>query len=267
MSIQAVSWVLDDENVPGIARLVLISLANHADAKTGHCWPSVATIAKEAKISPRSVHTYLGALRRNGYIMIESGRSNVGTQRSNNYWILFDREKTEWEFNQTEDKNDRKILNTSAPDSHIEDSEETQIQPLDCEPRADLADGISAPACRQEPSESQPSESIPREESERRPAAMRPAPYDPKARKEEQARLKAAEQARKPKMVPVIQGTRWWAAWLRHGHKPSLVTNIISQGQSKRGWYFPSQLPPNSTGPPIEGAELADELDETEAVE
>lgn len=254
MSIQAVAWVLEDENVPGFARLVLISLANHADNKTGHSWPSVATIAKEAKISPRSVHTYLGALRRNGYIDIESGRHKAGAARSNNYWIRFDRPNDPWVFNKTND-------DQCAPDSHIGGSEDEETQPLDCEPAADIADGISANRLQTKPSLLEPSESSNTDSSEPAPKAPLPVPpiqpqvqappgFDPTARQAELARQQAAEEARSKRMMPVIEGSEPWKAWITHGHKPSLVTTIIINGRHDRGWYFKSLFPPKSTGPP-----------------
>ncbi len=254
MSIQAVAWVLEDENVPGFARLVLISLANHADNKTGHSWPSVATIAKEAHISQRSVHTYLGALRRNGYIDVESGRTKAGKARSNNYWILFDRPKEPWIFNKKDD-------DQCAPDSHIGDSEDDTAQPVDCESPAHIADGISANSLQSKPSLTEPSESFPVEGRDPPPAPhpvavvsppqVQPRGFDPNARKVEQARLQAAEEARsKKQMFPVIQGTKSWEAWIAHGHKPTLLTTVIVNGKHHRGWYFPTLFPPRSTGPP-----------------
>lgn len=50
MSIQAVAWVLDSSQSRGLARLVLIALANHANEEQV-CWPSQRTIAREAGIS------------------------------------------------------------------------------------------------------------------------------------------------------------------------------------------------------------------------
>lgn len=61
MTIQAVAWVLEHEaTTTGTARLVLLSLANHANEQ-GEAWPSVATIQREANVAlPRTVQ---GALR------------------------------------------------------------------------------------------------------------------------------------------------------------------------------------------------------------
>lgn len=48
MSVQAIAWVLDHCPVRGTDRLVLLSLANHADPTGANAWPSLPTIAREA---------------------------------------------------------------------------------------------------------------------------------------------------------------------------------------------------------------------------
>lgn len=271
MSIEAVGWALK-QDIPGTPKLVLVALCNYADEETGHCWPSTQKIAKLASCSRRSVFTYLAALRRNGFINIQSAKRKSGEQRSNNYWVLFDRQPAKWEFVKgaihAEDPLD--IVDNdenNTPDAPSNNESKSEIQPQECAPDSHLAPGEGAPiAPHIEPSRIYPSESLRTEESERRPSAMRTAHHDPTARRQHQAKIKAAEQARKPKMQPVIQGTDAWAAWLRHGHKPTLVTTIIMKnGEAKRGWYFPDLYPPKSTGPPIEGAEFADELEDETA--
>jgi hypothetical protein len=265
MSAQAMGWALK-QKIPGTAKLVLYSLCNYADHRTGHCWPSVEIIAEEASCSRRSVFTYLAALQRNGYVEIQSAKRKTGEQRSNNYWVIFDRDDTPWDFG--------KGANTAGDPLDIVENEEkdTEFAPSNNESKienqptggadsAHLAHGPGANSAPHiEPLRIYPSESLRTEESERRPSAMRTAHHDPTARKKDQARFRAAEQARKPTMVPVIEGTRAWAAWLRDGHRPGLVATVIVNGERKRGWYFPSLFPPNSTGPPIE--ELAVELDD-----
>jgi hypothetical protein len=54
MSIQAVAWVLTHSRSRGIDRLVLISIANHADAELV-AWPSMRTIADEAGVAAGTV--------------------------------------------------------------------------------------------------------------------------------------------------------------------------------------------------------------------
>lgn len=68
MSIQAVAMVLAlGPEVRGAARLVLVSLANHA-GDTGECWPSTDTIAREAGCHPDTVRDAVLWLVENGYI-------------------------------------------------------------------------------------------------------------------------------------------------------------------------------------------------------
>lgn len=55
MSIQAIAWVLEESESEGLARLVLLAVANHADAQGWNAWPSVAQIGVEARVSRRTV--------------------------------------------------------------------------------------------------------------------------------------------------------------------------------------------------------------------
>lgn len=61
MSIQAVGWVLDNSASRGVDRLVLISLANHANA-SDLCWPAQRTIAREAGIALGTVSNAVARL-------------------------------------------------------------------------------------------------------------------------------------------------------------------------------------------------------------
>lgn len=53
MSVQALSWVLDKSKSRLAARLVLLSIANHADQDGNNAWPKIPTIAREAHVSER----------------------------------------------------------------------------------------------------------------------------------------------------------------------------------------------------------------------
>ena len=46
MSIKAVSWALELYIPDMAAKLVLVALADFADAKTGECFPTIETLAK-----------------------------------------------------------------------------------------------------------------------------------------------------------------------------------------------------------------------------
>ena len=97
MSIQAVGWALEQE-LPAGPKLVLVAIANHANHADGYCWLNAETIAKEASCKPRSVYRFGAALIRNGFLRREKKRGSDGRQRSNDYWILFNREAAKWDW-------------------------------------------------------------------------------------------------------------------------------------------------------------------------
>jgi hypothetical protein len=272
MGIESVGWALR-QKLPGTAKLVLIALCNHADDDTGHCWPSADLIARHASCSRRSVFTYLAALRRNGYVEYQSARRPTGEQRSNNYWVLFDRPDIKWVFAPKDepldvdsDAVDNSVDNTEFAPS--DDCEQQETQPRDSVESTRFALGQSATGCTLlEPSELEPSESSTRLGAETPPPKH--LARDPQAlasaRQQSQGRLQASEEARsKNQVVPVIEGTESWKAWVAHGHKPTLTCNLVVKGRPDRGWYFRTLWPPRSTGPPdpVPGCEFADEFED-----
>lgn len=81
MSIQAVAWVLDHSQSRGLARLVLISLANHAHKDTAECYPAQRTIAAEAGISLGAVSVQIQTLIELGELsVIEAGGPRTATR-------------------------------------------------------------------------------------------------------------------------------------------------------------------------------------------
>src|SRR5271154_3447776 len=81
MSIMAVSWVLEQSKATGAARLVLLSIANHASEDGDSCWPSIRTIAREANLSERAVQYALPSLERLGELRLERGTGRGHTHR------------------------------------------------------------------------------------------------------------------------------------------------------------------------------------------
>ncbi len=263
MSIQAVAWALN-QKIPGTNKLVLIALANYADEETGHCWPSVEKIANQASCSPRSVHSYIGALRRNGFLDVRSGRTKTGTVRTNDYWLLMDRLPAPWDA----------VRGIKSDDQDPEeDTPQVENPSQDISANlADFADGISANTLPTKHQESNHQESFPVEgrpepppgaRSEPRPVAvvsppqaLPPSGFDPNARKAEQARLQAAEEAREPKAPQfAFEGSKPYLSWKAHKEQTlkrpwNLVTTTILNGKHCRGWWFPTLFPPKSTGPP-----------------
>ena len=71
MSVQAISWVLEQSESRLSARHVLISIANHAKSDGTDAWPSVATIARESRLSVSEVHSSLRELQELGELSVD----------------------------------------------------------------------------------------------------------------------------------------------------------------------------------------------------
>lgn len=273
MSIQAVAWALEQQ-IPAGPKLVLVALANHADHSSGLCWPSVALVAHEASCSPRAVYRFVADLARNGYVSVEKKRGKDGKQRSNNYWLLFDRLALPW---------------SAVPPAHAQDAEPDEPEEQEVvdsavhvdEPGDSLSPGemdapdpvemSMTPGVKDEPSDCEspgPGDSgVTRQESSLEPSSVepsRPAPlrappvprgYDRTVRPSAQASAAAEEARRRSTPVFVIEGTRAYEAWAKHksherGVSWHLVTTTIIEGRARRGWWFPSLFPPSGHDPP-----------------
>lgn len=75
MSIEAMSLVLHHSAASGADKLVLLGIANHEG--DGGAWPSVATLARYANVTPRSVQRSLGRLVDLGELTIEHNRGGT----------------------------------------------------------------------------------------------------------------------------------------------------------------------------------------------
>lgn len=67
MSIQATKWAWEQSGCNGTDKLVLLALANLADA-TGECWPPIATLSEITCQSRPTVWRALSRLRSAGLI-------------------------------------------------------------------------------------------------------------------------------------------------------------------------------------------------------
>jgi hypothetical protein len=79
MSVQAMSWVIEHSKHKGNAFVVLLMIANHARADGTGAWPSVKTLAKEARISSRSVQNTLRRLERSGELQTSIAEGPKGS--------------------------------------------------------------------------------------------------------------------------------------------------------------------------------------------
>ncbi len=70
MSIQAIAYVLEHSESRGLPRLVLLAIANHADAFGMNAYPSIGKIAQEARVHRATVYRSLAALEQSGELEI-----------------------------------------------------------------------------------------------------------------------------------------------------------------------------------------------------
>lgn len=79
------TWLLRDAvDLTGPELLVLAALLSRANT-TGQCWPSHATLAREARCSPSTAKRALGRLREHGLVSWEQRRDDRTGQSSNLY--------------------------------------------------------------------------------------------------------------------------------------------------------------------------------------
>lgn len=89
MSIKAVAWVLDQTITDPTAKLVLISLANCLNSKTGKCFPTFERISQESSCARSTVIRKLQWLEQNGWISINREFGDDGRQLANSYILHF----------------------------------------------------------------------------------------------------------------------------------------------------------------------------------
>ena len=81
-----ISHVLNNSRADGRAKLVLIGIANHHG--DNGAWPSIATLARYANASERSIQRDIKHLQDLGELVVEvHGGESKGQYKSNKYWI------------------------------------------------------------------------------------------------------------------------------------------------------------------------------------
>lgn len=267
MSIQAVAWALE-QDLPARPKLVLVSIANHANHIDGYCWLKAETIAAEASCSRRGVFNFVGDLIRNGYVRKSLRRGEDGKQRANDYWIVLDRPDAPWikSGQQDEDVTDAEI---DAGEAELIEAEQDAaprdvvdgvhgvhaadaVQNDDAEPvdKHARAPGPHAPACTHKDS-AEPSESKPKATAREATLAAarrhyRPPPPQPVA----------ADTEAKGNPIFVFEGTPAYQAWSvvmarQHGVRSwHLTTRKFVDGRWRSGWYWPTLFPPSQAPPP-----------------
>jgi len=92
MSWQAVEAVFENSRSKGNARLLLLTIAEHADKDTGECWPGIGRLMKRAGLSRATVCHHLDTLKKLGELkVVKKG----GGRYSNRYRVmLIDQSRT-----------------------------------------------------------------------------------------------------------------------------------------------------------------------------
>lgn len=267
MSIQAVAWALD-QDLPARPKLVLVSIANHVNHVDGYCWLKAETIAAEASCSPRAVFNFVGALIRNGYVRKSQRRGDDGKQRANDYWILLNREPSEWINSVDEIEAEEPAEPQDVVDGMhgVHAAETPEIEPENALQTAPCAPGPHAPACSHidsaEPSKIKPKESAPepyRPRGYKPPPPPRPAPQGDVV----------SPDPNNPGGIFVFFPSDAYDAWAKVQTVKSrlgfdvngrprwkLTITRVVDGKAKQGWYFPTLFPPAHADPPKESEEV-----------
>jgi len=78
MSVQAMSWVIQNSTHKGNSLVVLLMIANHAKSDGTDAWPSVKTLAREARVSSRTIQYTIRRLKKSGELNIQEGAGPAG---------------------------------------------------------------------------------------------------------------------------------------------------------------------------------------------
>jgi hypothetical protein len=262
MSIQAVAWALEQQ-LPAAAKLVLVSIANHADHEDGYCYLRAETIGREASCTPRHAQRVVAALVRNGFLRKRIRRGADGKQRANDYWILFDGARSEtWSWRalgDSEADTDAAQDVTNLPHDIESSGKSDECTPESSGPHdsgVTAARHTSRAAHNVEPSEEEPSESNKTKKNRNCLAvkeglrAYRPPPDPQDVVADVHGEVPSAMR------VFVIEGTPAWRAWSDYRRRIGRPLNHSYSGAGpyagKTGRHFPSLFPPKSesTGPP-----------------
>lgn len=76
---------MKQRGLPPYSKILLYWLADHHNAETNRCFPSLTRLSKLCEISKRSVQNHLQNLKACGLISIEHSYRDDGQQTSNNY--------------------------------------------------------------------------------------------------------------------------------------------------------------------------------------
>lgn len=86
MSTIAMAWAMR-EHLPALSKMLLITLADHHNAETGQCNPSIRRICAVSGMTARTVNAHTKALTTLGHITVTPASRYDGSQTSNDYHL------------------------------------------------------------------------------------------------------------------------------------------------------------------------------------
>jgi hypothetical protein len=85
MSLKALSWAMEQDTLSTIEKMILTVLADHHNAETGQCNPSVKRLMLKSGVSRGSVHRALATLAEKELLTAAPATREDGSQTSNQY--------------------------------------------------------------------------------------------------------------------------------------------------------------------------------------
>jgi hypothetical protein len=77
MSIQAMAWVIERSQQTGLGFVTLLMIANHANAEGKNSYPSMKTLAKECRLSTRTIQRTILKLESSGELKVDRSEGRV----------------------------------------------------------------------------------------------------------------------------------------------------------------------------------------------
>ncbi len=152
------SWVLNHSPTKGTEKIVLLGLANHADADGNNAYPSVARLATYANVTERAVQMALRELEKSGHIVRQFQAGGSAKQRADrrpnlysvitNNGVKYATSRSENGVKPTAERGEvhgTDGVKPTAPETSLEPSLEPSIYPALSEHLCNLlADGIES---------------------------------------------------------------------------------------------------------------------------
>jgi hypothetical protein len=136
MSVQAITAAFAVQGVSPSEKLLLLALANYADAG-GQCFPSQVTLTHDTGLSERTIRTAFGSLKALGLLQVERRNRANGSRTSSKITLTLPAmvaaraEKPTGKIRQAYRQSSPNLPATVAPPTTFEPSEEPSVEPLE----------------------------------------------------------------------------------------------------------------------------------------